>query len=679
MVSKVVWVFIVGLLFVACSDESGSDTHCGTGTVLQGDTCVVAGGSAAEDAGPHDSQAGADSVPSGGSGAAAAGTAGMEPGQAGDGGGSRDTTEGGSPALGGGGGEPSSEPGSAGAGGTGGEPDDAIVTDPLDCAGRDVTGATVVTDPITQDTTWSGVVHLPNGVSVRNEPTVTIQPGTKIIVGTGATVEFGFQGAHVTVKAMGTAEKPIRFCGETSTPGYYQGVVLRSGVTAASILRNVLIADGGTGTGGALTLEAPVTIQGVQVRNSGAYGVLASGFGVDSSTLIVAGAAKSSVLATASPGLGVPLGSVLTGNKVDAIDVGFKTFDADVVMHALGVPYRVLVDTQSSASTPSVTIEPGVEVRVQAHKFMRFGAAAVSAIGTAEKPILFRGLSCNEYPALECDFEPMAWGPGGQVSFSGSKTIDLEHVEFRRFGFTVEYSSVTKYYYGAVDILSTMPAKLKNVTITSPVNWGVKFLNDGGFSADSSGIVGTGDQYNSAPTLDVDCGALRTLPADTVPSSGGTRVSCSSTSKPLAWPTAGGPFRMEDGFEVYSGGQLTLPAGTKIFFDSDGIAVKNGGSFSAIGSSASPVLLSGSVWTGLYFDTGSSVTLDYVTVTGGGQQVYANQYGANIVTRVPITLTNSVISNSLHWGLKKSAADTTDYTVGNTFSNNTSGDVTNLP
>jgi hypothetical protein len=59
--------------------------------------------------------------------------------------------------------------------------------------------------------------------------------------------------------------------------------------------------------------------------------------------------------------------------------------------------------------------------------------------------------------------------------------------------------------------------------------------------------------------------------------------------------------------------------------------------------------------------------------------VYANEYGANIVTRVPVTITNSVISNSPHWGLKKTAADTTDYTVGNTFLNNAAGNVTNLP
>lgn len=682
MLRQVVGLLTVGSLFVACSSDSGGGTRCGAGTELVGDTCELAGGATGSDAGASNSLGGTDGVPGSGSGGAAAGTMAVEPGRAGEGGALPVMTDGGAPPMeseGGAGGESVPVSGGAGAGGDGGGPDGTLVTDPLDCGGRDVTNATVVTGTITQDTTWAGVVHLPNGISVHNEPTITIEPGTKFIVGTGATVEFGFQGAHVTVKALGTAEQPIRFCGETGTPGYYTGVVLRSGVTPASILRNVLVADGGTGTGGALTLEAPVTLQGVQVRNSGAYGVLSAGFGADSSTLIVAGAAKSSVLATASPGLGVPLGSLLTGNKVDAIDVGFNVFDGDVIMHALGVPYRVLVGTESSASKPSVTLEAGVEVLVQSSKVMHFGGANVSALGTAEAPILFRGLPCQSNFVTECAVDPNGWGPGGQVSFSGSGAIDLEHVEFRRFGFTLVYSATTKYDYGALDIFSSEPVRLKNVTLIRPVNWGIRLRNSVGFTADSSGIVGQGDPWTQVPTLDVNCGGFRTLPADTVVSAGGTRVSCAGTSEPLIWPTAGAPFKTGS-FKVFSGGQLTIPAGTTILFDTAaGITVESGGSLSAVGTADSKVLLSGSSWMGLYFDTGSNAALNYVTVTGGGHNLYGYEYGANIVTRVPITLTNSVISYSLHWGLKKTAADTTDYTVGNTFSNNTDGNVTNLP
>jgi hypothetical protein len=657
----VVGVLGVGVLFVACSSDPEGGAQCGDGTVLQGDTCVIAGAGAGNASGADGSPGGMD------------GGAGHDPGN------------GGSPATAGastlGGTASGGEGGSAGAGGD--DSDDSLVTALLDCGSRDVTGATVVTDPITQDTTWSGTIHLPNGVSVRNEPVLTIEPGTKIIVGTGATVEFGYQGSHVTVNARGTEAHPIRICGETGTAGYYAGVVVHEGVTTASILRNLLIADGGDdGIGAGLTLDAPIDVQGVQVRNSGGYGVQALGFGAGSSTLIVAGAKLSSVLATASPGLMVPLGSVLTGNEVDAVDVGFESFGTDdLILRDFGVPYRVLdggTENVALAAPPTITIEPGVEVQVQAYEQLSFSSANVTAIGTAEKPILFRGVSCDTYFALDC-FQLGDVGPGGTVKLEGGDAIDLEHVEFRRLGYTEEYSAVTKYYYGAVDISSSKAARLKDVTVTNPTNWGIKLDAEGGFSADSAGIVGTSEQQYGTPTLDVDCQALATLPPDTVVAVGGTRVSCVAITKPLTWPTVGAPFELAGGIRVYNGGHLTLPAGTLLYFDRTGIAVESGGAFTAIGTSSKKVELSGSNWSGLFFDTGSSATLDYVTVAGAGREVYAYEHGANIATRVPITLTRSSLINSQRWGLKKAASDTNDYTATNTFSNNLSGNITDLP
>ena len=47
-----------------------------------------------------------------------------------------------------------------------------------------------------------------------------------------------------------------------------------------------------------------------------------------------------------------------------------------------------------------------------------------------------------------------------------------------------------------------------------------------------------------------------------------------------------------------------------------------------------------------------------------------------ITTNAPIQLSNSKISNSAGWGLKKSHSDLTDYLTGNTFVDNASGDIT---
>jgi hypothetical protein len=572
----------------------------------------------------------------------------------------------------------------AGGAGSGEGDDEPLITSPLDCGSRDVTGATVLTGIISQDASWSGVIHLPSGISVHNEPTITIEPGTKIIVGSGATVEFGFQGSQATVRALGTVDKPILFCGETGTAGYYAGVVFRSGVKPESLLRNVLVADAGLASGGGLTLEMPLTVQGVQVRNSGAYGVLAAGYGPNSSTLLVSGAAKSSILATASPGLSVPPNSALTGNAVDAIDIGFRSFDGDATLSDHGVPYRALASTSGGTSQTHVSIEQGVDIQVDAEKTLDFGTAQVRAVGTAQRPIVVHGLSCMAAPlGWGCGGQPDLFQQGGQVKIGGSSAQVLEYVQFKGLGWTGRYDTppYDYYTYGAVVIRDSAPLKLNHVSVTGAIGWGLDLAGPGGLSADSGGISADATQGSPRPAaLIVDCSHLATLPADTVVFAAGTRVTCSQVTAPLSWPEAGSPF-FASGIRVTKGGGLTFAPGSTIYFKFSSITVDSGGSLKAVGNADAPIVFSSDNerWGGLYFAAGSTAILDYVTVSGGGDDTYAYTYPSNITAVGPITLTHSTISNSYGSGLRKSASDTTDYTVTNTFKNNASADIANLP
>lgn len=672
----------VAVVFVACSsDQGGGGAKCGPGTELSGGECVVSAGGG-DDQGGSD-VGGSNTVRAGSSSGAtggekpSAGSSGIPTEVGGVGG---NGFGGASEANGGAGGAIAD----AGAAGTGEGDDEPLVTSPLDCGSRDVTGATVLTGIIGQDATWSGVVHLPSGISVHNEPTITIEPGTKIIVGSGAAVEFGFQGSQAMVRALGTVDKPILFCGETANAGYYAGVVFRSGVKPESVLRNVLIADAGVASGGGLTLEMPLTVRGVQVRNSGAYGVLAAGYGPTSSTLIVSGAAKSSVLATASPGLSVPPNSTLTGNAVDAIDIGFRSFDGDATLSDHGVPYRALASTSVGTSQPHVGIGPGVDIQVGPQKTLDFGAAQVQAIGTAQKPILVRGLSCKASPqASTCAGHPERIQQGGQVRIGGALPQVLEYVAFEGLGWTGRYdvSPFDYYTYGAVVIRDRVPLKLNHVSVTGAIGWGLDLGGPGGLSADSEAISADATQGSPRPAaLVLDCTHLNTLPADTVVSGAGTSVTCNQVATPLNWPKAGSPF-FSKSIRVTKGGGLTFAPGSRIYFSFSSITVESGGALMAVGSPDAPIVFSdyNGRWGGLYFAAGSTATLDYVTVTGGGDDTYANTYPSNITAVGPIALTHSTISDSYGWGLRKSASDATDYTVTNTFENNASADIVNLP
>jgi len=374
---------------------------------------------------------------------------------------------------GGAGGDRESSAGESGEGGSAGGTvaEAGLITTELGCDSHNITGATLISEPITQDTVWTGVIYLPKGLSMRNEPTLTITPGTRIIVGHDATIEFGWPGGgHATIVAAGTVDEPIMFCGETDTAGYWAGMVFRSGVKSTSVLRNVLIADAG-GTDAALTLEMPLLVQGVQVRNSGTNGVNTVGFAPKSSTLIVSGAAKTAVKITRAKGAEVPVGSQLTGNGIDMVDLAFSTVDANVSLRNVGVPYA-LAGLQITAGA-SLTLQPGVQLLVaQDSSVSVLSGATLNASGNPEAKVEFRALNSAHW---------------GSISAELGASVLLDYAVIDRAGGGV--------LNGAV--LAAAPIQLTHSTISNSSTWGLKkastdstdYLSGNTFAGNVSGDV----------------------------------------------------------------------------------------------------------------------------------------------------------------------------------------------
>jgi hypothetical protein len=174
-----------------------------------------------------------------------------------------------------------------------------------------------------------------------------------------------------------------------------------------------------------------------------------------------------------------------------------------------------------------------------------------------------------------------------------------------------------------------------------------------------------------------------TLPVDTqVSGEPRTSVTCYGTSTLTGtWPAGAGPYILS-GFTIEAGGELDLVPGTVLrFLAGTTLRVQSGGTLHASGTDTAniqfiedttPNTTTGN-WNGLIAESGASVVLDHTLIDSAG-----STDGANVIARGPLTITHSTISNSLGWGLQKDAADTTDYTVSNTFTGNATGDISNL-
>jgi hypothetical protein len=95
------------------------------------------------------------------------------------------------------------------------------------CDGKNGASPTTVTGDITSNTTWNGAVKLSGTVTVKNNATLTVLPGTVVLGETGSSL-FVTQGSKLV--AEGTVASPICFTSAKAVgsraPGDWGGIVL---------------------------------------------------------------------------------------------------------------------------------------------------------------------------------------------------------------------------------------------------------------------------------------------------------------------------------------------------------------------------------------------------------------------------------------------------------------------
>jgi hypothetical protein len=329
-----------------------------------------------------------------------------------------------------------------------------------------------VDDRITSDATWSGDVYIDSRVVVRNQATLTIEPGTNVFFcGEYDIFIDDISDVGGTLIAEGTAENPITFTTDPSATRW--GRLLFNGTAAPlqpSRVRHAVFENGGgstppdafatimlSGTRG--SVDGGPLLEHVTIRNSGSYGLyvrtddtVANPFAL--SNLTVSGSARAPLLVYAGAMRGLGSNLNLSGNAEDVIEIGAGIVGGgrtryDQTWRNYGVPYKLRdknVVTLVDDRNPILRIEPGVTIQMGEEAGFRLTRGGLIAEGTAAEPITFE--RAPDAPApwgnIEIDdrFSPSASSlayvnildagdPQGAVAIR-SGTLSIKHAQIRR-------------------------------------------------------------------------------------------------------------------------------------------------------------------------------------------------------------------------------------------------------
>jgi ethanolamine utilization protein EutQ (cupin superfamily) len=236
-----------------------------------------------------------------------------------------------------------------------------------------LTASATLEGDIDTDQIWRGALALKGEVRVLGA-TITIEPGTTLIMEPDASIAFGADGTDGRLLALGTDTAGIRFCGKEATRGSWEGVVLGAQLAEAT-LRYVTISDGGK-TAPVFQAESALAVDHVtMIENKMGVTITGPGFTPTSTTLTVINTTQEwAVRVEPDAAITMPKGGLyLTGNQYPSILIDGQTYRATGTLPKLDAPFRI---------EGTLTITDGASLSVEAGSTIIMGNGAAIHVGT---------------------------------------------------------------------------------------------------------------------------------------------------------------------------------------------------------------------------------------------------------------------------------------------------------
>ena len=398
-------------------------------------------------------------------------------------------------------------------------------------------------------------------------PVLTIEPGVVVKVRDGQTISFG-EGSPGTLNAIGTEAHPIVFttAGALSA-GKWSGVAFGAG-SGGSRMEHAVVEGGGWNSTAGIRVagSAPVLndvtvrtteLRGIQVYAGGAPQITASTVtgttGGDATGIYVGAGGRLQISNTqirgsttgaisVEPGaelIGLT-GMVLTENGQDGVRHRGGTFGSSETWKSFGYPY-FLIDSPvyvRGAASPTLTIEPGVVVKMRDGQTISFGEGApgtLNAIGTDAHPIVFTTAGA------------LSAGKWSGVTFgAGSGGSRMEHAVVEGGGWN---------YTAGIRVAGSAPV-LKNVTVRTTSLRGIQVF--AGAAPQITASLVTGTTGGDATGIHLASGSAARIERTTVSGNAGAGVVNEGSRASLRFVTLAG--NGVEGLRSTSG-ELTLRDG----------------------------------------------------------------------------------------------------------------------
>ena len=519
----------------------------------------------------------------------------------------------------------------------------------------------------------------------------TIDPGVNVFIKSGCSIYLGDK-YPVQLTAIGTEEKPINFTpyNPSGNPdsAYWGSIIPRrmfDSLVSPTFEHCNFIKGGGEGSDAVITTKTgSLKIINCLIDYSLNYGILSNhngGFKEFSGNTIKHTANHPISIAayhahtiginnniiSDSPNLGIYLTS-------DGLSVGNES----IIWHAQTVPFIIPLNfsaNSNSNSTGAFIIEKGTTIAMGEDAYFRLGNHVnFLAVGESDQPIKFTSLKLNPQP-----------GDWNGISFNnGSITIDNCIFEY---GGKYESSFVDN---GMLKLYSTTSISIDNCILRYSEATAILL-----YKSASNLPYPNFTSFANNHFVELESYAI-SLYAQAIPSIDISNYfnnhkifveSSTISSGHLLWKNLGTDY-CSDSFITINGEPGTtveIEPGVKIKWDGGGIKVTGDATIKAIGTEIDPIIFTSAKeepswgdWHGILFYSNSMEgnILDYCQVLYAGELSYSiKQASIHIWSNIPsVTITNSTIAHSSHYGIcKSSSAD--PVLENNTFFDNLEGDI----